>query len=80
MATFAVMNGNTVSNVITTDDKEETQASLGVILVEYTDENPASIGSFYDEANNKFVAFIPTETIRNESIGAIGLTEIPKTI
>ena len=61
MATYAVMSGNTVSNVITTDNKEETEAALGVILIEYTEENPASIGSIYDEANNRFVAPVVNE-------------------
>ena len=44
MATFAVMSGNTVSNVIVADDKEATEAALGVVLIKYTPENPAGIG------------------------------------
>jgi len=56
MATFAVMSGNSVSNVILSDNKEETELALGVTLIEYTPENPAGIGWIYDEANNKFVA------------------------
>jgi uncharacterized protein YbjT (DUF2867 family) len=56
MATFAVMSGNTVSTVIVADNKEEVETALGVSLIEYTPENPAGIGSFYDEATGKFVA------------------------
>lgn len=54
MATFAVMAGNTVSNVIVTDDKEKAETDLGVILVEYTGENPAGIGWVLDQATGKF--------------------------
>jgi uncharacterized protein YbjT (DUF2867 family) len=49
MATFAVMNGNAVSNVIVADDKEATEAALDCVLVEYTPENPAGIGWRLDE-------------------------------
>lgn len=54
MATFAVMGGNTVSTVIVADNKEETEAALGVVLIEYTPENPAGIGWTYDESTGKF--------------------------
>jgi hypothetical protein len=49
MATFAMMSGNTVSNVIVADDKEATEAALSCVLVEYTAENPAGIGWTMDE-------------------------------
>lgn len=48
MATYAVMAGSTVSNVIVADNKEETEAALNCTLVEYTVENPAGIGWTYD--------------------------------
>jgi hypothetical protein len=50
MATFAMMSGNTVSNVIVADDKAATEAALGCVLVEYTQENPAGIGWILDES------------------------------
>jgi hypothetical protein len=56
MATFAMMSGNTVSNVIVAEDKEQAENDLGVSLIEYTPENPAGIGWVYDEATNKFTA------------------------
>lgn len=50
MATFAMMSGNIVSNVIVADDKEATESALGCTLVEYTSENPAGIGWTLDES------------------------------
>lgn len=64
MATFAMMNGNSVINVIVADDKESTGAALNCKLIEYTPENPAGIGWTYDEATGKFSAPVveePTE-------------------
>lgn len=49
MATFAMMSGNSVSNVIVADDKEATEAALNCTLVEFTPENPAGIGWTMDE-------------------------------
>ena len=49
MATFAMMSGNSVSNVIVADDKAATEAALSCTLVEYTPENPAGIGWTMDE-------------------------------
>ena len=60
MATFAMMSGNTVSNVIVADDKEATEAALNCVLVEYTPENPAGIGWIMDE-DGKFHAPITEE-------------------
>jgi hypothetical protein len=66
MATYAILNGNTVSNVIVADNKEETEAALSCVLVEYTDENPASIGWIYNGVN--FVAPVVVETVLEEVI------------
>ena len=66
MATFAVISGNSVSNVILSDNKEETEASLGVVLVEYTPENPAGIGWIYDQTTGKFFAPAAVEVAQNE--------------
>ena len=54
MATFAMMSGNSVSNVIVADDKEATEAALHCKLIEYTPENPAGIGWTYDEETGRF--------------------------
>jgi hypothetical protein len=75
MATYAVMNGNIVSGIILSDNKEETEASLGVTLIEYTTENPAGIGSIYDAANNRFVAPAAVEMSATDKIAASGLSE-----
>jgi len=68
MATFAMMSGNSVSNVIVADNKEATEAALNCTLVEITAENPAGIGWSYDPETGKFEA--PIE-------GPVGLTETP---
>ena len=60
MATFAMMSGNTVSNVIVADDKAATEAALNCVLVEYTTENPAGIGWTMDETG-KFHAPVEAE-------------------
>lgn len=56
MATFAVMNGNIVSNIIVADDKSTAEVVTGAICVEYTVDNPAGIGSSYDPVTGKFVS------------------------
>jgi hypothetical protein len=48
MATYAVISGNSVSNIIVTDDKEDAEQALGVTLIEYTPDNPAGIGWTWD--------------------------------
>lgn len=67
MATYAMISGNTVSNVIVADIKEDTELALGCTLIEYTPENPAGIGWTYDEATGKFSAPVVVE----EPIGHI---------
>ena len=54
MPTFAMMNGNTVDNIIMADDKEATEAALRCTLIEFTPENPAGIGWTYDAETGKF--------------------------
>lgn len=62
MATYAMMAGNTVSNVIVADDKEDAEKALNCTLIEYTSENPAGIGWTYDEATGKFNAPVVEES------------------
>lgn len=50
----AVISGNTVANVIVTDDMAQASQDLGVPVIEYTEENPAGIGWTYDEATGRF--------------------------
>lgn len=61
MATYAMMGGNVVSNIIMADDKEATEAALGCTLIEYTPENPAGIGWSYDPETGKFTAPVVEE-------------------
>ena len=61
MATFAVMSENEVTNVIVTDNKEQSEQDLGVTLIEFTQENPAGIGWTYDSATGTFSAPIIEE-------------------
>ena len=63
MATFAMMSGNTVENIIVTDDKEQAEKDLGMALIEYTAENPAGIGWTYDAETNTFTAPVIEEEI-----------------
>ena len=49
MATFAVMNDNTVENIIVADTKEIAEQVIGKECIEYTDENPAGIGYTYSD-------------------------------
>lgn len=54
MATYAVMGGTQVTQVIVADDPQDAANAIGAPLIEYTDENPAGIGWTYDEATGKF--------------------------
>lgn len=56
MATYAMMSGNSVSNIIVADDKQATEEALRCTLIEFTEDNPAGIGWIYDEATGKFIA------------------------
>lgn len=62
MATYAMMSGNSVSNVIVADDKEATEAALHCTLIEITPENPAGIGWSYDPETGKFIAPVEEST------------------
>jgi hypothetical protein len=66
VATFAVMSGDTVSTVIVADNKEQCEAELGVVLIEYTPQNPAGIGWIYDEATGTFTAPVVVEPVVEE--------------
>lgn len=59
MATFAMMSGNSVSNIIVAEDKEATEAALNCTLIEYTPENPCGIGWTYDPEMGKFIEPLP---------------------
>jgi len=79
MATYAVMNGNSVSNVIVADDKEDAARVMGAELIEYTPENPAGIGWTYDHETGLFSAPEPVEIDpvqeANDKLIAAGLTQ-----
>jgi hypothetical protein len=61
MAYFAVLNGDTVINVIVCNNLEIAQEATRQTCVEYTDENPAYIGYTYDGTN-----FIPPTIEENK--------------
>ena len=63
MPTFAMMNGNTVDNIVMADDKEATEAALRCVLIEFTAENPAGIGWTYDPETGVFTAPVVEEPI-----------------
>lgn len=48
MATFAVLLGNSVTNIIVADTVEIAEAVTNATCIEYTDENPAGIGWIWD--------------------------------
>jgi hypothetical protein len=63
MATFAVISGKLVTNVILAETKEIAEEVTGLTCVEYTNENPAGIGWTYDGTNfvSPVVEEIPAE-------------------
>lgn len=48
MANYAVMNGDIVGNIIVADSKEIAETVTELTCIEYTDENPAFIGSRFN--------------------------------
>jgi len=68
MATYAMMAGNTVENIIMADDKEATEVALNCILIEYISDNPAGIGWSYDAETGKFINPNPIEEETNGNI------------
>ena len=59
MATYAMMSGNIVSNIIVADNKKETEIALNCVLIKFTKDNPAAIGWIYDPETK---TFSPNET------------------
>ena len=53
--TFAILNGDIVSNIITAETIEDAEL-VAPGCIEYTDENPAQIDWIYDSKTNKFLA------------------------
>jgi hypothetical protein len=79
MATYAVMSGTSVSNVIVADDPQDASKVLGAELIEYTPENPAGIGWVYDQETGRFTPPVIEEVTPQEAatqkLLALGLTE-----
>jgi hypothetical protein len=48
MATFAVLSGNCVTNIIVADTIEIAQAVTNATCIEYTSENPVGLGWTWD--------------------------------
>lgn len=67
MAIYAMIQGNMVTNIIVTEDKEQSEKDLNTTLVEITSENSGGIGWFYDAETGKFVAPpVPEEPVNPE--------------
>jgi hypothetical protein len=47
MANFAVLSGTSIANLIVAETKEDAELVTQSECIEYTDENPASIGWTY---------------------------------
>jgi hypothetical protein len=65
MANYAMMSGNSVSNIIVADDKEATETALNCTLIEITAESGGGIGWTYDSETGKFVAPVVEESDTN---------------
>jgi hypothetical protein len=62
MAKFAVLNGSIVFNIIEAKTKKIAEEATGLTCIQYTDENPVSIGWNY--VDGVFVApVVVDETI-----------------
>ena len=66
MPKYAVLSGNSVTNIIVADDKEATEAALRCVLIEFTDDNPAYIDWTYDPETEKFIEPEVQETLTEE--------------
>jgi hypothetical protein len=68
MGTYAVMDGNSVINVVIAEDKATIEELLNKTCIEYTPGvDNAQIGGTYDSENNKFIPVKPYESwILNE--------------
>jgi hypothetical protein len=60
MTTYAIMRGNCVENIVVSDNKESTEASLSCNLIEYTHQNPAGINWIYNVETGTFSPPIET--------------------
>lgn len=54
MATYAVIAGDRVMNLIVGDDKDDAERAVGYPLIESTPDNPAGIGWTYNEETGRF--------------------------
>ena len=51
MATFAVLTGDRVINLILAETLQDAELATGCTCIEYTPENPASINDVYNGTN-----------------------------
>lgn len=52
--TFAVLSGNCVTNVIAAETLADAELATKCVCVEFSSENPAYVGAFYDAKTNTF--------------------------
>jgi hypothetical protein len=55
MANYAVIDNGTVINVVVADSLEVAQEATDRTCIESTDENPITIGWFWDEGANAYI-------------------------
>lgn len=68
MFNYAVMNNNTVENVIIAETLEEANNVTQKECIQFTDTNPAAIGGTYDRTTSKFINIKPYDSwVLNES-------------
>lgn len=78
MATFAMMDGNMVTNIIVGENKEELESLLGCRVIEFNNENPAGPRWTYDEETGTFQAppeLSYEEQRKQEILQRLGMTE-----
>jgi hypothetical protein len=64
MATFAVLSGDFVINIVIADSKEIAETVTRSECIEYTDESPAFIGDTWDGTN--FIRPVIEEPVTEE--------------
>lgn len=61
MPRFAMINGNTVANIIMADDKETTEAVLNCTLIELDEQSSVGYMWKYDKETGEFIEPLPPE-------------------
>lgn len=54
MANYAVLSGDTVTNVVVANTAADAEFATNATCIEFTDANPAGIGMVYDSVTGTF--------------------------